>query len=176
MTIELMVKLNKRSKKGIIMFETNLISGPLFITGVLVALVFIAWSLFVIWSKFVKNAQAQIDAGNEFPSPVIPIVKTILLVSLAMIGYTVAWSSMQRVTTSSSGYETKEAIEYRQKAAEFVPPSIEQVDKTAADLKNRAQVQPHQKALDDFDAKMAAEAAKIKKHTSGEDVQTPATK
>lgn len=140
---------------------TTTIAGPLFWIGLAVAAVFIMASLFTIWNNYAKAFTLAREADAPAPPWQRPLILTVLLVGSLVMVSTVVWNAMQSLTTNASNYTTKEEAGYRETAMKTNLPTNEQLDQTKADLKNRAEVQPHQKTLDDFDAKMAAEHAKI---------------
>ena len=139
--------------------------SPLFVIGAIVALVLLAALLIHVWSIFFRKVKEAVGANVSMPSWVTPVILTVLLTGGFAVGLTVAWNAMQDVTTSASSYQSKAEADHHRKTMDSNLPSNEQLDKAKATAKDRAEVQPHLKALDDFDAKMAAEAEKIRKRS-----------
>ena len=153
----------------------TLIWSNLYWIGLLVALVLVVWGLYKMWRSYIVKVEATDKNTVLTPSPIGPIIATIVVVGLFVVGGILSWNVLQDYTTNATNYETKAETDYRAKAMETKLPGNEQLDQTKADMKDRAEVQPHQKALNDFDAAMAAEEAKIRARSLGGTTQ-PAEK
>ena len=73
-----------------------------------------------------------------------------------------AWNAMVNATTSRSDYKAPAEIQDLKKIQESQLPSPEDLDKTRAEQKQRAQSKPHKEALDSYDESMKREEEKIK--------------
>ena len=149
------------------MREITTTAGPLFWIGMIVVAVFVLWFLIALWKKFIKDFQRATEADKAPPAWTRPVILTVLAIGAFSLASALVWNAMQSVTTNASTYTSKAEADYRQQVMESNLPSNEQLDQAKANMKNRAEVQAHQKALDDFDAKMAVEAAKIKQRSLG---------
>lgn len=143
----------------------QMLASPLFFIGSLVLLLLIAAALIPMWKSFF-NKLAQVERGSgDYPSWVGPAITTVVIVGLTTVGLCYGWNVMHSMTSNSSNYKSTEETSYRHQALESKMPSNEQLEKNRADVKERFETRPHQKVLDDFDAKMKIEAEKIKQRS-----------
>lgn len=136
--------------------------GVLFFFGTVIGLVLLGWFLYTLWRNFADKVQVAKEKGQSLPNIVFPIIATLVVVGACVCIDTLAWNTLQGVTTNMSRYQSPaEAVE--QKAVESATmPSAEELDQARIVQKERAEVNPHQRALDDFDAVMQKEADKIR--------------
>ena len=137
------------------------VAGPLFWIGLTVAIILVTWKLINVWKKYIKVSKQASTTDTAPPLWPIPVILTLLLAGGLMLLSTIIWNAMQSETTNASSYTSPAERNYHEQIISSNLPTNEQLNQTRADLKNRAETQPHQKALDDFDAKIAAEHIKI---------------
>jgi len=143
----------------------QVLAGPLFYIGAIILSLLIAAALIPMWKSFFNKLAQAARGSGDYPSWVRPAITTVAIVGLAIVGLSHGWNVMQGVTSNSSSYNSKEENAYRHQALESKLPSDDQLEETKVDTKERAETRPHQKALDDFDAKMQIEAKRIKQRS-----------
>lgn len=141
--------------------------GPLFVIGVLVALILVAYVLTNMWRKFATNVEKADRVGGPAPSWTNPVIVTVVVLGLYVVGLTLGWNVLQDVTTNISTYKSPAEVAEEKRVKEAQLPTKEEMDKTRQELKERAEVKPHQTAIESFDEKMKREAEKIKQRSLG---------
>ena len=133
-----------------------------FVLFALVVAALISGPLINMWRRFFVDYSKAIEKDVRTPSGVGPTVVTILIVGIFILAVTLGWNAMVNVTTSRSDYKAPAEIQEQKKVQESQLPSSEDLDKTRAEQKERAQSKPHKEALDSYDESMKREAEKIK--------------
>jgi hypothetical protein len=88
------------------------------------------------------------------------------MTALTIGGYilvaTLGWNAMNNITTSRSEYQSSAEIQEQKKVQDSQLPIDYELDAARDAQRERAQVKPHQKALESYDDSMTREAEKIR--------------
>jgi len=144
------------------------IYSVLFYAGMLVVLVIAVNYLVGVWRNFGKGVQKTLDESKSAPSWVTPVIKTVLVVTVLIVIFNVGWNVKQSATTHSSKYTNPAETAEKKEVKESQLPSVQEMDRTRVEQKQRSEVKPHKDALDSFDENMKKEAEKIRKRSLGE--------
>ena len=139
------------------MFTGTNVYGPLFIGAAVILLCCNIWTVCSIWKKYVK----RLNSGDK-PSVLVPSVFTIVFVTVYLSVLTLGWNSIQSVTTNSSTYKSAAELREQKQVSEAQLPTKDEMDQNRLDIKQRADVKPHENALDSFDEKMRQVDEKIR--------------
>ncbi len=144
----------------------TLIWSNLYWIVLLVVAVLVAWGLTKMWLAYGTKVEAAGKNTVLTPSPIGPIIATIVVVGLFAVGGVLAWNAMQDATTNVSTYENPAQNAEQKRLQQTKLPTKDEMDKARAELKERAEVKPHEKALTNFDQAMEAEAERIRQRNS----------
>lgn len=150
--------------------------GPLFVGAALVVLALIGWLAYGFWRQYFTRMNEANKKGTTHPSIVNPIILTLLIGTISVVLLTLGWNAIQDVTTNSSGYTNPAEIQEQKKVNETQLPTKEEMDQTRTDLKQRAEVKPHEKAIDSFNEKMRHEAEVIRQRNASQPATQPVEK
>ena len=145
--------------------------GMIYITVAVVVAILGAWFLVSLWLKYLKAINLATENRQSLPNPIGQIIVSVISVSAYLIVVTLGWSVLQSATGNMSQYQSPAEIAEQKAVSESQLPSNDQLDATAAEQKQRAQVKPHEEALSDYEAAMERQAQKIKERSLG---NTPA--
>ncbi len=145
---------------------TNLY-GLVFCLAAAIGLVFLVRFIYRQWKDYLDRAELAESSvpPTALPSPVGPIVTTLVVVGLFICVSILSWNILQGITTNSSNYRSAGEISEQKMVDDAQMPTNDQLDQARADLKSRAETVPHEQALDNFDAKMKEEADKIRRRS-----------
>ena len=139
---------------------TNVWSVVFWIVALVVAFVAINL-LYNMWTRYVEDLNKAIEKEAKTPSWLGPVVTTVLTVGIFALAITLGWNAMVNATTSRSDYKAPAEVQDLKKVQESQLPGPEDLDKTRAEQKKRAQSNPHKEALNSFDESMKREEEKI---------------
>ena len=142
------------------MFTGTNVYGPLFICVALILLSLVGWIFYEICRNYSKYAEqnpkrrVSLFFGHTI---LILVIGTVYVVSMTLL-----WNILQSVTTNSSTYKSAAELREQKQVSEAQLPTKDEIDQNRLDLKQRAEVKPHENALDSFDEKMRQVDEKIR--------------